>query len=65
MPSQVLAVENTLTKKFDFHPKHTGGLELCCKELCCRIGITLQNWNYAAAKFLKKVMLQSWNYAAI
>ena len=21
-------------------------------------GITLQNWNYAAAKFLKKVMLQ-------
>ena len=28
-------------------------------------GITLQNWNYAAAKFLKKVMLQGWNYAAI
>ena len=43
----------------------TGGLELCCKELCCRTGITLQNWNYAAAKFFKKVMLQGWNYAAI
>ena len=39
-------------------------------------GIMLQNWNYAAeleiptwnyaaAKFLKKVMLQCWNYAAI
>ena len=26
-------------------------------------GITLQSWNYAAAKFFKKVMLQCWNYA--
>ena len=48
-----------------FEKSITGGLELCCKELCCRIGITLQNGNYAAAKFFKKVMLQGRNYAAI
>ena len=33
-------------------------------ELCFKIGIMLQNWNYAAIKVYKKVMLQHWNYAA-
>ena len=43
----------------------TGGLELCCKEICCKIGIMLQNWIYAAANFLKIVMLQGWSYASV